>query len=104
MVNHFIYHKYKLYFVINESYIYALWINSSPPSAACMRQRIGSDKGLSPIRRQAIILTNAALLSIGQLGKNVSEILIKIQNFHSRKCIWEYSLGDSGHYVQGEIS
>ena len=29
---------------------------------------IGSDNGLSPIRRQAIIWTNAGLLSIGPLG------------------------------------
>ena len=37
-----------------------------------------SDYGLSPERRQAIILTNAALLLIGPLWTNVSEILIKI--------------------------
>ena len=37
---------------------------------------IGSDNGLSPIRRQAIILTNAWLLSIGPLGTNFSEILV----------------------------
>ena len=39
---------------------------------------IGSDNGLSPIRRQAIIWTNAGLLSIGPLETNFSEILIKI--------------------------
>ena len=32
---------------------------------------IASDNGLSPIRRQAIILTNAGLLSIGPLGIKV---------------------------------
>ena len=37
---------------------------------------IGSDNGLSPGRRQAIIWTNAGILLIG--GTNVSEILIKI--------------------------
>ena len=42
---------------------------------------IGSDNGLSPIRRQAIIWTSAWLLSIGPSGTNFSEILIKIQNF-----------------------
>ena len=31
---------------------------------------IGSDNGLSPIRRKAIILTNAGLLSIGPFGTN----------------------------------
>ena len=29
----------------------------------------------------------SGLLSIGPLGINFSEILIKIQNFHSRKCV-----------------
>ena len=37
---------------------------------------IGSDNGLSPGRRQAIIWTNAGILSIGPLGTNFSEILI----------------------------
>ena len=41
---------------------------------------IGSDNGLSPGRRQAIIWTNAGLLSIGTLGTN-NEILIDIQTF-----------------------
>ena len=36
---------------------------------------IGSDNGLSPGRRQAIIWTNAAILLIGPLGTNFSEIL-----------------------------
>ena len=39
---------------------------------------IGSDNGLSPERRQAIILTNAGILLIGPLGTNFSEILIAI--------------------------
>ena len=37
---------------------------------------IGSDNGLSPNGRQAIIWTNAGLLLIGPLGTNLSEILI----------------------------
>ena len=45
-----------------------------------MRDSIVSDNGLSPIRRQAIILINAGLLSIGSLESNLHEILIKIQN------------------------
>ena len=40
---------------------------------------IGSDNGLSPERRQAIIWTNAGILLIGPLGTNFSEILIEIQ-------------------------
>ena len=36
------------------------------------------ETGLGPIRRQAFIWTSAGLLSIGPLGTNFSEILIKI--------------------------
>ena len=39
---------------------------------------IGSDNGLSPSRRQAIIWTNAGILLSGPLGTNFSEILIAI--------------------------
>ena len=46
---------------------------------------IGSDNGLLPIQHQAIILTNAGLLSIRPLGTNFSEILITIQNFSFMK-------------------
>ena len=42
---------------------------------------IGSDNGLSPARRQAIIWTNAGILLIGPLWTNLSEILIGIQTF-----------------------
>ena len=46
---------------------------------------IGSDNGLSPDRRQAIIWTNAGLLLIGPIGTNFSEILIGIQTFSFKK-------------------
>ena len=46
---------------------------------------IGSDDGLSPKRRQAIIWTNAGILLIGPLGTNFSEILIEIQTFSLKK-------------------
>ena len=42
---------------------------------------IGSDNGLSPGRRQAIIWTNAEILLIRTLGTNVSEILSEIHTF-----------------------
>ena len=45
----------------------------------------GSDNGLSPGRRQAIIWTNAGILLIGPLGINFSEILIKINTFSFNK-------------------
>ena len=41
----------------------------------------GSDNGLSPGWRQAIIWTNAGILLIGPLGTNFSENLIKILTF-----------------------
>ena len=46
---------------------------------------VGSDNGLLPGQRQAIIWTNARLLSNGPLGRNFSEILIKIHIFSSKK-------------------
>ena len=46
---------------------------------------IGSDNGLSPGRRQAIIWTNAGILLIGPLGTNFSEILIEIETFSFKK-------------------
>ena len=46
---------------------------------------IGSDNGLSPERRQAIIWTNAGILLIRPLGTNFSEILIEIHSFSFRK-------------------
>ena len=50
---------------------------------------IGSDNGLSPGRCQAIIRTNAGILSIGHLGTNFIEILIEIQTFSLTKITFE---------------
>ena len=46
---------------------------------------IGSDNGLSPDRRQAIIWTNAGLLSIEPLQTYFSENWIKMQPFSLKK-------------------
>ena len=46
---------------------------------------IGSDNGLSPGRRQAIIWTNAVILLIRTLGTNFSEILDEIHSFSFSK-------------------
>ena len=46
---------------------------------------IGSDNGLSPGQRQAIIRTNADILLIRPLGTNSSEILIEILIFSLKK-------------------
>ena len=50
---------------------------------------IGSDNGLSPGRRQAIIWTSAGILLIGPLGKNLSEILIEMYTFSHKKMHWK---------------
>ena len=54
---------------------------------------IGSDNGLSPSRRQAIIWTNAGILLIGPLGTNFSEIVIKIYTFSFKKMHSKMSSG-----------
>ena len=46
---------------------------------------IGSDNGLSPGRRQAIIWTNAGILLIEHLGTNFSENLVTIHTFSFKK-------------------
>ena len=46
---------------------------------------IGSDNGLSPGLRQAITLTNAAILLIRPLQTNFSEILMEIHTFSFKK-------------------
>ena len=52
---------------------------------------IGSDNGLSPGRRQAIIWTNDGVLLIRTLGTNFSEILSKIHSFSLQKMHWKMS-------------
>ena len=46
---------------------------------------LGSDNGLSPGRRQAIIWTNDGILLIGPQGTNFNEILIEIRTFSFKK-------------------
>ena len=60
---------------------------------------IGSDNGLSPGRRQAIIWTNAGILSIRTLGTNFSEILIQINTFSNKKMHLKCRLENVGHCV-----
>ena len=64
---------------------------------------IGSDNGLSPGQRQAIIWTNAGILLIGPLGTNFSDILIEIHTFSSRNCIWDCHLWNGGHFVSAPM-
>ena len=61
----------------------------------CVRNltTIGSDNGLSPGRRQAIIRTNAGILLIEPLGTNFNEILIEIHVFSFKKIHFKMSSG-----------
>ena len=54
---------------------------------------IGSDNGLSPGRRQAIIWTNDGILLIGSLGTNFSEKLIEIYSISFKIIHWKISSG-----------
>ena len=54
---------------------------------------IGSDNGLSPVRRQAITWTNVGILLIGPLGTNFSEILIETHTFSFKKTHLKLSSG-----------
>ena len=65
---------------------------------------LGSDNGLSPGRRQAIIWTNAGILLTRPLGTNFSEILIEIQTFSFKKMHLKMSSGNGGHFVSVPMS
>ena len=54
---------------------------------------IGSDNGLLPGRRQAIIWTNAGILLIGPLGTNFNEILLEIHIISFKKIHLKMSSG-----------
>ena len=54
---------------------------------------IGSDKGLSPGRRQAITGTNVGILLIGPLGTSFSEMLIEIHTLSFKKIHLKMSSG-----------
>ena len=62
---------------------------------------IGSDNGLSPGRRQAIIWTNARILSIRPLATNFNEILIGIQEFSFKKMYLKMSSVKSRPFCLG---
>ena len=54
---------------------------------------IGSDNGMSPDRRQAIIWTNAGILLIPTLGTNFREMLTKILIFSFKNMHFKISSG-----------
>ena len=62
---------------------------------------IGSDNGLSPGRRQAIIRTNDGILLIRPLGTNLSEILNEILIFSFKKMRLKVSSAKRGPFCLG---
>ena len=64
---------------------------------------IGSDNGLLPVRRQAIIWTNAGILLIRTLGTNFSEILIQIHTFLNKKMHLKMSSGKCRPFVSASM-
>ena len=62
---------------------------------------ISLDNGLAPIRRQAIIWTNAGILLIRSLGTNFSEILIQIHTFSNKKMHAKMSSGKCRPFCLG---
>ena len=64
---------------------------------------MGSDNGLLPGRRQAIICTNAGILLIRPLGTNFSEIAIEVLTFSFTKIIWKCCLRNGGHFVSASM-
>ena len=63
----------------------------------------GSNYGLSPGRRQAIIWTNARILLIGPLGTSFSEILIAIATFSFKNMHCICRLENGGHFVSASM-
>ena len=64
---------------------------------------IGSDHGLSPGWRQAMIWTNAEILLIGLLGTKFSEILIEIHTFSFKKMHLKMSSGKWRPFVSASM-
>ena len=62
---------------------------------------IGSDNGLSPDRRQAIIWTSDGILLIEPLGTNFSGILISIETFSFKKMLLKMSSGKCRPFCLG---
>ena len=64
---------------------------------------IGSDNGLSPGRRQAIIWSNAWILLIGPLGINFNGILIEFNTFSFKKMHLKSRLRNGFYFVSASM-
>ena len=81
-------HRMQKYWHVSKINSARKWVNSwGRETHICVGKLtiIGSDNGLSPGRRQAIIWNNAGILLIWPLGTNFNEILIKIHTFSINK-------------------
>ena len=76
-LDNFGHHYINLYLLIHWDWVMHICVGN--------QTIIGSDNGLSPDRRQAIIWTNAGILLIRPLGTNFSEILIEIYTLSFKK-------------------
>ena len=72
---------------------WGLWLLTHWGRATHKLTIIGTDNGLSPGRRQAIIWTSAGILLIGPLGTNFNEIFIEIHTFSFKKIHLKMSSG-----------
>ena len=85
---------------------YAITFNSSPPSAAYIRQWIWS----ALVQIMACRIIGAKPLSKSKLGycqldhyeQTSVKFYSKYKMFHSRKCVWKYRLQNGYHFVQGD--
>ena len=74
------------------SYTIVTHVNSLRPHLCISNVTIiGTDNGLSPVRRQAIIGTKTGILVIGPLGTNVRENWFEIRTFSFKKIYFEMS-------------
>ena len=65
---------------------------------------IGSDNGLAPVRRQAIIWSNDGFLSFEPLRTSFSEIVIGIHTFSFKKMCFKMSSGKRRPFCLGLVS
>ena len=75
------------YDITRPQWVNSLRRNETQETHLCISKLniIGSDNGLSPGRRQAIIWTNAGIVLIWLSGTNFSEMLIEIHTFSFKK-------------------
>ena len=80
---------------------------TGPPGSILNQWRglniIGSDNGLSPGRRQAIIWINAAILSIRPWGTFWWHFIWNLKVFILEKRAWKCRLKNDGHFVSASM-